>query len=125
MKHIKHCSVIAALAAAALTFAGVAPAALAANDGATQDAVVATRSFPKTNAVKKNILAEASSTQVESDSDWGGVESLNVPQTKKTSKPPQRQRNSSVSSRPRLKHRPKPLLVPPLEATSAAAVPSP
>ena len=73
MKHIKHCSVIAALAAAALTFAGVAPAALAANDGATQDAVVATRSFPKTNAVKKNILAEA---------DWGGVESLNVPQTK-------------------------------------------
>lgn len=39
-------------------------------------------SFPKTNAVKKNILAEASSTQVESDSDWGGVESLNVPQTK-------------------------------------------
>ena len=55
MKHIKHCSVIAALAAAALTFAGVAPAALAANDGATQDAVVATRSFPKTNAVKKNI----------------------------------------------------------------------
>ena len=81
MKHIKHCSVIAALAAAALTFAGVAPAALAANDGATQDAVVATRSFPKTNAVKK-ILAEASSTQVESDSDWGGVESLNVPQTK-------------------------------------------
>ena len=82
MKHIKHCSVIAALAAAALTFAGVAPAALAANDGATQDAVVATRSFPKTNAVKKNILAEASSTQVESDSDWGGVESLNVPQTK-------------------------------------------
>ena len=80
MKHIKHCSVIAALAAAALTFAGVAPAALAANDGATQDAVVATRSFPKTNAVKKNILAEASSTQVESDSDWGGVESLNVPQ---------------------------------------------
>ncbi len=65
MKHIKHCSVIAALAAAALTFAGVAPAALAANDGATQDAVVATRSFPKTNAVKKNILAEASSTQVE------------------------------------------------------------
>lgn len=125
MKHIKHCSVIAALAAAALTFAGVAPAALAANDGATQDAVVATRSFPKTNAVKKNILAEASSTQVESDSDWGGVESLNVPQTKsqaeKTPKPPQRQRNSSVSSRPRLK----PLLVPPLEATSAAAVPSP
>ena len=60
----------------------MAPAALAANDGATQDAVVATRSFPKTNAVKKNILAEASSTQVESDSDWGGVESLNVPQTK-------------------------------------------
>ena len=39
-------------------------------------------SFPKNNAVKKNILAESTSTQVESGSDWGGVESLNVPQTK-------------------------------------------
>ena len=88
MKHIKHCSVIAALAAAALTFAGVAPAALAANDGATQDAVVATRSFPKTNAVKKNILAEASSTQVESDSDWGGPSRFSF----RRSKRPQQQR---------------------------------
>lgn len=82
MKHTKHFSMIAVLAAATVAFAGVAPAALAANDGAQQDAVVATRSFPKVSAVKKDILTESTSTQVESGSDWGGVESLNVPQTK-------------------------------------------
>ena len=99
MKHIKHCSVIAALAAAALTFAGVAPAALAANDGATQDAVVATRSFPKTNAVKKNILAEASSTQVESDSDWGGVEAAAAAAEQQRQQQAQAQAQAQAASR--------------------------
>lgn len=73
---------ITALVAAAVAFAGVAPAALAANDDAKQEAVVVTRSFPKTSVVKKNLLSESTSTEVESNSDWGGVESLNVPQTK-------------------------------------------
>ncbi|WP_432622817.1 C40 family peptidase [Bifidobacterium sp.] len=82
MKSIKLFPLITVLAAASLAFVGVAPTAMAASDATRQEAVVATRSFPKTNAVRKNILAESTSTQVESGSDWGGVESLNVPQTK-------------------------------------------
>ena len=82
MKSIKLFSLITVLAATSFAFVGVAPTAIAASDATRQEAVVATRSFPKTNAVKKNILAESTSTQVESGSDWGGVESLNVPQTK-------------------------------------------
>lgn len=43
--------------------------------------VTATRSFPKTTAAKRNFLAEHTSTDVESNADWGGIESLDVPQT--------------------------------------------
>ena len=73
---------LTAIVAATVLFSGVAPVALAADDAAGQGSVVATRSFPKVSAVKKNILAESTSTEVEQDSDWGGVESLDVPQTK-------------------------------------------
>lgn len=43
--------------------------------------VTATRSFPKTTATKRDFLAEHTSTDVESNADWGGIESLDVPQT--------------------------------------------
>ena len=43
--------------------------------------VTATRSFPKTAAAKRDFLAEHTSTDVESNADWGGIESLDVPQT--------------------------------------------
>lgn len=43
--------------------------------------VTATRSFPKTTAAKRDFLAEHASTDVESNADWGGIESLDVPQT--------------------------------------------
>ena len=43
--------------------------------------VTATRSFPKTTAAKRDFLAEHTSTDVESNADWGGIESLDVPQT--------------------------------------------
>lgn len=43
--------------------------------------VTATRSFPKTIAAKRDFLAEHTSTDVESNADWGGIESLDVPQT--------------------------------------------
>ena len=83
MKNLtKRCSMLTAIVAATVLFSGVAPVALAADDAAGQGSVVATRSFPKVSAVKKNILAESTSTEVEQDSDWGGVESLDVPQTK-------------------------------------------
>ena len=43
--------------------------------------VTATRSFPKITAAKRDFLAEHTSTDVESNADWGGIESLDVPQT--------------------------------------------
>ena len=67
-------------------FAVVAVSALlgaaASAGGAMADTTVtATRSFPKTTAAKRDFLAEHTSTDVESNADWGGIESLDVPQT--------------------------------------------
>lgn len=72
-------SIFAVLAVSALLGAAV-PAASA--GGAMADTTVtATRSFPKTTAAKRDFLAEHTSTDVESNADWGGIESLDVPQT--------------------------------------------
>lgn len=72
-------SIFAVVAVSALLGAAV-PAASA--GGAVADTTVtATRSFPKTTAAKRDFLAEHTSTDVESNADWGGIESLDVPQT--------------------------------------------
>lgn len=72
-------SIFAVVAVSALLGAAV-PAASA--GGAMADTTVtATRSFPKTTAAKRDFLAEHISTDVESNADWGGIESLDVPQT--------------------------------------------
>ena len=72
-------SIFAVVAVSALLGAAV-PAASA--GGAMADTTVtATRSFPKTPAAKRDFLAEHTSTDVESNADWGGIESLDVPQT--------------------------------------------
>lgn len=72
-------SIFAVVAVSALLDAAV-PAASA--GGAMADTTVtATRSFPKTTAAKRDFLAEHTSTDVESNADWGGIESLDVPQT--------------------------------------------
>lgn len=72
-------SIFAVVAVSALLGAAV-PAASA--GGAMADTTVtATRSFPKTTATKRDFLAEHTSTDVESNADWGGIESLDVPQT--------------------------------------------
>lgn len=72
-------SIFAVVAVSALLGAAV-PAASA--GGAMADTTVtATRSFPKTTAAKRDFLAEHASTDVESNADWGGIESLDVPQT--------------------------------------------
>ena len=72
-------SIFAVVAVSALLGAAV-PAASA--GGAMADTTVtATRSFPKTTAAKRDFLAEHTSTDVESYADWGGIESLDVPQT--------------------------------------------
>ena len=72
-------SIFAVVAVSALLGAAV-PAASA--GGAMADTTVtATRSFPKTTAAKRDFLAEHTSTDVQSNADWGGIESLDVPQT--------------------------------------------
>lgn len=72
-------SIFAVVAVSALLGAAV-PAASA--GGAMADTTVtATRSFPKTTAAKRDFLADHTSTDVESNADWGGIESLDVPQT--------------------------------------------
>ena len=72
-------SIFAVVAVSALLGAAVSPPRAG---GAMADTTVtATRSFPKTTAAKRDFLAEHTSTDVESNADWGGIESLDVPQT--------------------------------------------
>lgn len=60
---------------------GAAVPAASAGSAMADTTVTATRSFPKTTAAKRDFLAEHISTDVESNADWGGIESLDVPQT--------------------------------------------
>ena len=60
---------------------GAAVPAASAGSALADTTVTATRSFPKTTAAKRDFLAEHTSTDVESNADWGGIESLDVPQT--------------------------------------------
>ena len=60
---------------------GAAVPAASAGSAVADTTVTATRSFPKTTAAKRDFLAEHTSTDVESNADWGGIESLDVPQT--------------------------------------------
>ena len=76
MKTSKISSIIAVCVTASCLFA-FAPAASAADDSVTS-----TRSFPSVTEVRKDLTVESTSTQVEEDSDWGSIESLDVPQTK-------------------------------------------
>lgn len=63
------------------TLLGAAVPAASAGGAMADTTVTATRSFPKTTAAKRDFLAEHTSTDVESNADWGGIESLDVPQT--------------------------------------------
>ena len=60
---------------------GAAVPAASAGSAMADTTVTATRSFPKTTAAKRDFLAEHTSTDVASNADWGGIESLDVPQT--------------------------------------------
>lgn len=74
----KTVSFMTALVAAGTLFVATAPVASA------EDAEVATssRSFPKVTTVRRDLFAESTSTSVDQDADWGGIEALDVPQTK-------------------------------------------
>lgn len=65
------------LASAALS----ASPAMAQTD-ASDSAVASSRSFPRQSAVRRNRLKESVSTDVQPNTDWGGIENLDVPQTK-------------------------------------------
>jgi peptidoglycan DL-endopeptidase CwlO len=77
-------SIATAVVAASLAFTSIAPAATAADSQSGSNYVVSTRSFPKVNVAKANFFAEATSTEVDKDSNWGGLGSMDVPQTKST-----------------------------------------
>ena len=74
-------SIATAVVAASLAFTSIAPAATAADSQSGSNYVVSTRSFPKVNVAKANFFAEATSTEVDKDSNWGGLGSMDVPQT--------------------------------------------
>lgn len=71
----KIASVVAACAVTA-SLVSLVPAA-AADEGT----VTSTKSFPSYSQVRKDFVAESTSTDVSSDSSWGDIESLSVPQT--------------------------------------------
>ena len=78
MKSTRLIASFAAVALCGCAFSSIVPAAFAAES----EIVTSSRSFPKTTAVKKNLYVESVGTLVEEDSDWGSIESLDVPQTK-------------------------------------------
>ncbi|RSX54912.1 peptidase P60 [Bifidobacterium dolichotidis] len=83
----KRIASLIAVCVASLTLSSVeAPATFAADNASNaSDMVTSARSFPKVNTVKKNLYVEASSTNVDSNSNWGGLEQMDVPQTQSTS----------------------------------------
>lgn len=80
--HSKIFSVVVSGAVAASMLAVMAPFAMAESSHVDDAAVTSTRSFPKMVSVRRDILTESTSTDVDANSNWGGIESLNVPQTK-------------------------------------------
>lgn len=69
--------------AASLAVAGLATTGITAQakDNVEKGAVASLRSFPKASVVKRNLLSESVSTEVDNNHSWGGIEQLNVPKT--------------------------------------------
>lgn len=80
MNIAKRFTSIFAVVAVSASLGAAVPAASAGN-AVAGTTVTATRSFPKTTTAKRDFLAEHTSTDIESNADWGGIESLDVPQT--------------------------------------------
>ena len=75
--HRKITSITLALLLGAGGIAALPPTALAA---APSNGTVS--SFPATTTTRRDLTRESISTDVQSDSDWGGIENLIIPQTK-------------------------------------------
>lgn len=76
-QHMK--STIVVLCVSTVFAAGIPAVAYA--DSQHEAVVTSSRSFTPSNTVRKNLLTESTATTVDKDSNWGGVESLSVPQT--------------------------------------------
>lgn len=76
----KNVTLLATAALCGSLLAGIPAVANA--TGSADSAVTSSRSFAPHNRVRANLLDESTSTTVEKDSNWGGIESLNVPTTK-------------------------------------------
>lgn len=77
-KLLKHCS---ALIAAVLAGSMLVAVPTVASADSVDQTVTSSRSFRKASKVSKDLLQESVSSSVDPKSNWGGVESLNVPQT--------------------------------------------
>ncbi|MFT8650432.1 MAG: C40 family peptidase [Bifidobacterium psychraerophilum] len=75
----KHIVILATVAVAGSLLSFTAPMANAAD----KDGVTSSRSFPKVNQTKKDLLAESTSVSVESSSKWS-LGTMSVPKTKST-----------------------------------------
>lgn len=80
LMHRKITSITLALLLGAGGITALPPTALAA--APSNGTVSSTRSFPATTTTRRDLLSESVSTDVQSDIDWGGIETLSVPQTK-------------------------------------------
>ena len=66
--------------AASLAVAGLATTGITAQakDNVEKSAVASLRSFPKASVVKRNLLSESVSTEVDNNHSWGGIPSLRM-----------------------------------------------
>lgn len=75
----KICASVSAFVLASSAFLVFSPMASASSED--KDPVTSSRSFRKVNTVRKDLFKESTSTDVDEQSNWGGIESLDVPQT--------------------------------------------
>lgn len=78
---VKHNKIFSSISAAIAVSLVVPCVSLASAASVKETAITSVRSFPKITQVKRDLLAEATSTNVDADSKWGGIESLKVPET--------------------------------------------
>ena len=113
-------STITAAAAAVALFTVSVPVALAGSDNASRKAITSSRSFPKMNTARKDLLKETVSVSSDDSESWGGVESLNVPETKSTAEKKAEEEAKKAEEERRPPRRP-----PPKPATKLLPQPTP
>lgn len=87
--------------------ASLAVIGLAATTGITAQAkgcveggiIASSRSFPKADVAKRNLLSESVSTSVDNNSDWGGIEQLSIPKTESPAEKAAREKKEQQQER--------------------------